>query len=693
MPQLRALTPSILPIAAVLLCACAKPDTSPPSVEPAADGPTDTSKSRVDTSLIPRDVLFGNPDKVGPSLSPDGSKLLYLAPVDGVMNVWVGNTSDGVAAAKPITQDKKRGIRFAGWTWGADRVIYIQDRDGDENWHVYAADPQTGESKDITPIQGVQAQLVGSSQQFPDDLLIGLNDRDPAYHDVYKVNVKTGDRKLIQKNEDKYAGFSVDEQYRVRFAFKATPDGGMEFYAKQGKKFKLTEKIERDDMLATSMRGFNKKGTVAYWADSRGRETAALVAVDLKTGKKTVVAEDPTVNVGGTLSDAKTHEPMAVAFNHQRRRWQILDDKIKPDFEYLKTVRADDFVITDQTADDSKWLVAYFSDAGPARYYYYDRGAKQATLLFSSRAALEDLPLTPMHPVVIKSRDGLDLVSYLSLPKKSDEDGDARPDKPLPLVLTVHGGPWGRDTWGFNPYHQWLADRGYAVLSVNFRGSTGFTKSFANAGDHEWAGKMHDDLLDAVKWAVDNNIANPDKVAIMGGSYGGYATLVGLTFTPDVFACGVDIVGPSNLVTLLQTIPPYWASLKATFAQRVGDPDTEEGRKELLARSPLSKVDQIKKPLLIGQGANDPRVKQAEADQIVKAMQDKQIPVTYVLYPDEGHGFARPENNKSFNAITEAFLSECLGGSYLPVGNDFEGSSLKVPAGAELVPGLAESLK
>jgi dipeptidyl aminopeptidase/acylaminoacyl peptidase len=329
----------------------------------------------------------------------------------------------------------------------------------------------------------------------------------------------------------------------------------------------------------------------------------------------------------------------------------------------------------------------------PAVAYLYDRKAGAVTKLFDQRPALAKAPLVPMQSIEIKARDGLTLVSYLSLPPGSDENGDGVPENPVPLVLNVHGGPWGRDTYGFDPEHQWLTNRGYAVLSVNFRASTGFGKSFVNAGNKEWAGKMHDDLLDAVDWAVKQKVTTADKVAIYGGSYGGYSTLVGVTFTPDTFACGVDIVGPSNLNTLLSSIPPYWKAFFEEFAVRVGDPRTEEGKKLLAERSPISRVDAIKKPLLIAQGANDPRVKQAESDQIVKAMKDKNIPVTYVLYPDEGHGFARPMNRTSFYAIAEAFLSQCLGGRYEPVGKDFEGSSVKVPEGASYVPGLEAALK
>ena len=297
-----------------------------------------------------------------------------------------------------------------------------------------------------------------------------------------------------------------------------------------------------------------------------------------------------------------------------------------------------------------------------------------------------------MHTPVIKSRDGLDLVSYLSLPAGSDSDGDGRPDKPLPMILDVHGGPWARDDWGFDSTHQWLANRGYAVLNVNYRGSTGFGKKFINAANGEWAGKMHDDLIDAVNWAVEEGIAERDKVCIMGGSYGGYATLVGLTFTPEVFACGVDIVGPSSLVTLLENVPPYWLPFMPVMKIRVGDVDTEEGRAALLERSPLKFVDKIQRPLLIGQGANDPRVTQVEADQIVESMRSHNIPVTYALYPDEGHGFSGEHNRMSFNAVTEAFLAKHLGGELEPVGNDFEDASLHIPVGAKDLPGLSDAL-
>ncbi len=349
--------------------------------------------------------------------------------------------------------------------------------------------------------------------------------------------------------------------------------------------------------------------------------------------------------------------------------------------------------IASWSLDDRQWIVAHLPDDGPIRYFHFDRDTKERTFLFAHRPELEGLPLAKMQSVFIKARDGLEMVAYLTLPVGTDQDGDGRPDRPLPMVLLVHGGPWARDSWGYDPEHQLLANRGYAVLAVNFRGSTGFGKHFQNIAKRQWSGTMHDDLLDAVAWAVSQKIAQEDKVAIMGGSYGGYAALVGLSFTPDVFACGVDIVGPSSLLTLIESIPPYWESFRQQLIERVGDIDTEQGRKELRERSPLFRADKIERPLLIGQGKNDPRVKQQEAEQMVQAMKENQIPVTYVLFPDEGHGFARPENRLAFFAVAERFLSEHLGGRSEPIGKAFEGSTISVPEGAKSLPGLAESLR
>lgn len=680
-----------------------------------------TPEPAPESPLIPRDILFGNPDKAQARLSPDGAHISYLASVEGVLNVFVA-PADDLAAAEPVTEDRKRGIRMYFWAYTSRHIIYMQDEKGDENWHVYAVDLETRTTRDLTPIDGVHARIEAVSPDFKEEILVGLNDRSPQLHDIYRVNISTGEKSLVFENPG-FVEIITDDQYQVRFGMKMTAEGGNRFFKpvdtnkkkakKKAKKKRPPQKstpsaegekeaipegwetfmeVSMEDSLTTSPIDFDKSGRILYMLDSRGRDTAAFTTLNLDTNELAVQAEDPRADLQDLMIHPTEKNVQAVAFTYSRKEWKLLDDSLRADFDALDEVADGDVEVVSRTLADDKWIVAYVLDDGPIRYYLYDRAAKAAAFLFTNRSALESQPLVAMHPVLIESRDGLTLVSYLSLPKESDPDGDGRPNAPVPLVLNVHGGPWARDSWGYDAAHQWLADRGYAVLSVNFRGSTGFGKSFINAANHEWGGAMHDDLIDAVNWAISENITTPDKVAIMGGSYGGYATLAGLTFTPETFACGVDIVGPSNLITLIETIPPYWAPMLELFTKRLGDHRTDEGRALLKARSPLTYADKIVRPLLIAQGANDPRVKQAESDQVVHAMEQKNIPVTYVLYPDEGHGFARPENRLSFYAVTESFLAACLGGRREPIGNDFQGASITVPSGAAHVPGLEDAL-
>ncbi|MFN0012437.1 MAG: S9 family peptidase [Phycisphaerales bacterium] len=673
-----------------------------------------------ESKLISRAILFGNPDKARAQISPDGKQIAFLAPRDGVMNVFVAPVGK-LDEAKPITSETKRGIRNYWWAYTNQHIVFTNDLGGDENWKVYAADVSTGAAKDLTPIESIAgpdgkpimqpngkplrpaARIQTISPKSPDVILVGLNDRDPKFHDLYLLNIRTGERTIVLQN-DGFANFITDDDFKPVLAAKPRPDGGTDLvkYAGVGErdggkapaaKWEPFQTVAFEDNTATRPIDVDKTGTHVYMIDSRDRDTAAIVKVEVATGKATVVADSTKADAAGAVIHPTEKTVQAVGFNHARAEWRVLDAGIKADAEYLKTVADGDFDITSRSLDDSVWTVAYTFDNAPAKTFLYDRTAKHATLLFSNVAALEGQTLAKMHPQMITSRDGLELVSYLTLPPESDTDGDARPEKPLPTVLLVHGGPWARDTWGYAATTQWLANRGYAVLQVNFRGSTGFGKKFVNASTREWAGKMHDDLIDGVNWAVKNKVADATKTAIMGGSYGGYSTLVGLTFTPETFACGVDIVGPSNLSTLLSTVPPYWVAMRDRMALQVGDHRTEEGRAFLATRSPITFVDKITKPLLIGQGANDPRVKQDESDQIVKAMQKKSIPVTYVLYPDEGHGFQRPENRMSFYAVAETFLAEHLGGRSEPIGDDFKGSSITVPTGADGVKGVKEALK
>lgn len=644
-------------------------------------------KDQASTPLIARSILFGNPERAAPQISPDGAHLAWLADKDGVLNVWVAPIGD-LAAAKPVTNDTTRGVRSFQWAYDNKTILYPQDTGGDENWHINATDVTTMTTRDLTPIDGIQGRILAVSHRIPADILVQINDRDKSLHDVYRVHLASGERKLVLKNEG-FVSILADDDYNIRFGSKMTPAGGMDFYQLTGNDWSLFTSIPADDALTTGPMGFDKSGQTLYLIDSRGRNTSAVVANDLKTGTQKVIASSSKADVSDAMVHPTENTIQAVTTNYDREERQILDPSIKPDLDLLARVHPGDFDISSRTLDDQHWIVTYVVDDGPVRYYHYDRASRNATFLFTNRSKLENLPLAPMHPVVIKSRDGLNLVSYLTLPVWTDQDRNGRPDHgPVPMVLLVHGGPWARDTWGYNGTHQWLSNRGYAVLSVNFRSSTGLGKQFINAGNKEWAAAMHNDLLDAVDWAVRKNIADRNKVAIMGGSYGGYATLVGLTYTPDRFACGVDIVGPSNLMTLLQSIPEYWKPMMDMFTTRVGDPRTEEGKLLLRERSPLTYANRIRKPLLIGQGANDPRVKQAESDQIVKAMKEQKIPVVYVLYPDEGHGFARPQNRTSFNAVTEAFLAKHLGGRFEPIGDDLNGSSIQIPEGRDQIPGL-----
>jgi len=643
-------------------------------------------------AVIPRTALFGNPSRTQARLSPDGKSISYIAPRDSVLNVWVA-PAGSLDAARPITNDRKRGIRNHFWAANGTHVLYLQDEGGDENWRLHAVDVASSADRDLTPLNKVQAQVVGLSWKQPNVVLVGLNDRKAEWHDLHAIDIRTGVRKLVLKNDSEFAGYDVDLDLKPRLAVRTLPEGNEILRRAPSGKWERVVKIPQEDTLTTNTIGIEGEGKSALMLSSVGRDKAALERLDLASGKTSLVAESDKADVSGVWLEPRTRKLQAYSVEYLTRTVTAIDPTVQKDIDALKQALGPNVDVVSRTLDDRKWVVVRDDPEQALSSHLYDRDTGAITKLFDQRPELAGQPLAPMQPVEIRTRDGLTLVAYLTLPKGSDSNGDGRPDTTLPLVLNVHGGPWARDSFGFDPEHQWLANRGYAVLAVNYRGSTGFGKGFINAADREWAGKMHDDLLDAVEWAVREKITTLDKTAIYGGSYGGYATLVGLTLTPEAFACGVDIVGPSNLKTLLESIPPYWKSFYEEFARRVGDPRTEEGAKLLADRSPLSRVTAIQRPLLIAQGANDPRVKQAESDQIVAAMKAKGLPVTYVLYPDEGHGFAKPENRTSFYAISEGFLAKCLGGRYEPVGDDFAGSSVKVLEGAEFVPGLAEALR
>lgn len=657
----------------------------------AADAPGAAAQAVAGVAMIPRSALFGNPEKAQARVSPDGKYISFIAPRDGVLNVWLAERGK-LDAAKPITNDQKRGIRQHLWAFDNRHVLYLQDNDGDENWHVHAVDVTTNEDKDITPYKGARSDIVDLSWKKPGVVAVAINDRDPEWQDLWEIDITSGKRTLVEQNTSQLAGWNLDFDLKPKLAQRNGPEGS-EILRRVGDKWVSLLKYGQEDSLTTGAIAVEASGKTALLQSSVGRDKSALERVDIATGKTTVLGSSDRADVDQVWLDPKTAAPQAYTIDYLKPEYTVLDPAVKKDVELLTRQLGNNVIVANRTLDDSLWSVATNDALAPGIAYLYDRKAGTVTKLFEQRPLVAKAPLVAMQAIELKARDGLTLVSYLSLPPGSDADNDGRPDKPVPLVLNVHGGPWARDSYGFNNEHQWLANRGYAVLSVNYRGSTGFGKGFTNAGNREWARKMHDDLLDGVQWAINEKITTPDKVAIYGGSYGGYATLVGVTMTPDTFACGVDIVGPSNIVTLMSSIPPYWKAFFDNFVTRVGDPRTEEGKKMLAERSPLTFAGNIKKPLLIAQGANDPRVKQAEADQIVKAMKDKNLPVTYVLFPEEGHGFARPTNRTAFYAIAEGFLSQCLGGRYQPVGDDFKGANLKVLEGAQYVPGLSDALK
>ena len=603
--------------------------------------------------LIPRSVLFGNPERSSPQISPDGTMLAYLAPDQGVLNVWVrtfGKTDDRV-----ITNDRKRGIRNFSWQYDSRNILYAQDQNGDENWRIYQTNVASKQTKDLTPFEKARADILALEPDHPDTLLIQLNKRDPKVFDVYRVNLKSGEMTLDTQNPGDVAGWQADHDLQVRGAQVSTDDGGTIIRVRDDAKSPWRELIKwGPEETLGNVYSFSPDNKALWVITSLDANAARFISVDLASGKRSVIAEDPQFDVAFAVTHPKTNKLQAVVFLRERRDFQIVDKDIQADFDALRKVRDADISDVSRDLNDDKWIVTFEGDSSPVYYYLYDRASKQATMLFSNRPALEKFKLASVRPIEYKARDGMTIYGYLTTPTGSDA-------KNLPMVVFPHGGPWSRDVWGYDPYAQWLANRGYAVLQPNFRASTGYGKQYLNAGDRQWAGAMHTDLLDGKDWVVQQGIADPNKICIMGGSYGGYATLAGVAFSPDAYACGVDIVGPSNLNTLLKTIPPYWSTLLSVFHKRMGEDEAF-----LKSQSPLFKADQIKAPLLIGQGANDPRVNKAESDQIVAAMRKNNKPVEYYVFPDEGHGFARPENRTAFNAASEVFLAKYLGGRFEP---------------------------
>jgi dipeptidyl aminopeptidase/acylaminoacyl peptidase len=596
-------------------------------------------------------LLFGNPERVQARLSPDGARMSYLAPRGGVLNIWIATIGQG--DDRPLTDDKKRGIHMHTWACDNRHVLYRQDRDGDENWHIYCIDLDDGRVRDLTPYDNVQAEIVALEPQFPAEILIQLNKRDARLKDVYRVNLATGQTDLVVENPGTIVGWVPDSAFRVRGAYAAMPDGGFDLLVRDNEEDEFETLIHWGPEDEGRPFGFTPDGFGMYIADSRGRDTICVKTIDLKSGDEKVLASDSRADLDDVVIHPSQNHIEAVSFNYERRRWTPLHPNVEDDFAAIERNVPGQFSLVSRDLADRNWLVAVTADRKPDCYYAYSRDKRNATFLFSTKPQLDQVSTATMQFVEIQSRDGLTLPSYLTLPV-------GVPPQNLPLVLNVHGGPWYRDSWEFRSEVQWLANRGYAVLQVNFRGSAGFGKGFLNAGNREWGRNMQNDLTDAVQWAIDQGYADPKRIAIYGGSYGGYAALAGAAFTPDLYRCAVSIVGPSNILTWMAAIPPYWEPMLKMIHKRVGDPETDA--EMLRERSPLFSVDRIRIPMLIGQGANDPRVTQAESEQIVAALKAGGQQVEYALYPDEGHGLARPENRLDFYTRTEKFLAHHLSG-------------------------------
>ncbi len=605
--------------------------------------------------LIPREVLFGNPDKAKPLISPDGRRLSYLAPHEGVLNVWVrtiGQSDDRV-----VTNDRGHGIRAYIWAPNNKQILFIQDKDGDQDWHLYGVDLTTNDIRDLTPFEGVQARVVAVGQRYPNEILVGINKRDPQFHDVYRVDLTTGRLTLEAQNNEGLIDWHADHNLRIRAAMKPTTAAGFELVVREDAdaSWRTLTVWEPQDALYCGPISFTPDGKGLYVASSTGGNTAELRIIDLVTGKEKTQACDHHADIADVFIHPTKHTVQAVSFNKERVHWKVLDPSIKKDFRAIKRIRRGDFSIINRDRGDRTWLVAFDTDDGPVSYYTYDRESKTAEFLFTNRKALTGVKLARMEPIGFRARDGLFIPGYLTTPP-------GIPARNLPMVLLVRQGLWSRDRWGYNGNVQWLANRGYAVLQINFRGSTGYGKDFVNASTREWGGKMHDDLIDGVNWAVGKGIADPKRIAIFGSSYGGYSTLLGLTFTPEVFCCGVDICGWGNLITFINAVPDYIKPFEPLLWDRIGHP--QKDAEFLKSRSPLFHLERITKPLLIAQGANDPWIKKSESLRIVEVLRQAGKVVEYVEYPDEGHGFARPENRLDFFAKAEKFLAKHLGGRY-----------------------------
>jgi len=610
---------------------------------------------------IPAEVIFRPPDRALPRLAPDGASLAYVTRVSGAWNIWTGPVQ---GAAEPVTHSVDRDILRFRWCYDGVRILYESDAKGDENWHVFSVDTKTGETVDLTPFGDVYAQTIALSRSRPTEALVAINLEDRKLHDVYRIDLTTGEATLGAKNPgnvsamqpDQPAWFT-DEHLRIRACIATREDGGYDLLVRDADDdpWRTLFTWDFEDSRNSRPLSLHPTGRSIYLIDSRGSDTGRVVEVDLQSAEVLVLAEDPQYDAADVLFDPDTREPLAAAFNRERREWKMLDPAVAQDFDTLASAAPGEIYVFPASSDH--WVIDHFGDDAPGGYLAYDRRTRTVTPLFELRPELDRYTLAKMEPFRFTASDGLTVHGYLTFPSGA-------PRERLPMVLFPHGGPWARDLWGFREDVQFLASRGYLVMKVNFRGSTGYGKAFLNAGNREWAGKMHQDLIDGVRWAVEQRFADADRVAIFGGSYGGYAALVGATFTPDVFRCIVDLFGWSDLVTAMKALPPYWKPREAQWFRRVGDPYREP--EFLWSRSPLSRIDQLSRPILIAHGANDVRVLKSASDEIVDQLEKRRIPHEYIVFEDEGHGFVNPENQLHFYRAVERFLAAHLGGASTP---------------------------
>ena len=601
---------------------------------------------------IPLKDFFDNPKISGAAISPDGRRLAFLSPENNRLNIWVCDTGSDLASAKAVTHDAKRGIITYVWTRDGSYILFEQDQGGDENFHIYRTDPSnpTAQAVDLTPNEGARAQIIDLPRDRPNEALVAINARDKRYFDAYEIDIASGRSRLLEKNPGDVDAWFADGHGIIR-ACAAQVGTETEIRVRDlgSGPFRLLARYSDEESV--SIHGFGPDGSFLYISSARDSDTERLVTLDLKTGKETVIDQDPEYDLSEVLISDQTNELLGVGYNRDRLTYKAFEEQFARDLSALEKLHDGEIYFRSSTRDEKRWIIAYDSPNDPGATYLYDRETGQAQFLYRPRPWLPRDALADVKPIKFQSRDGLTIHGYLTVPKGVEA-------RNLPTVLVVHGGPWARDDWGYDPETQFLANRGFAVLQINYRGSSGYGKRFLHAGDREWGGKMLDDLVDGAEWAVSQGFADRARLAIYGGSYGGYATLAALAFHPKIFACGIDYVGISNLLTFMNTIPPYWDTFRDVMYKRVGNPKAD--REFLLSRSPLFAADKIEAPLLVAQGYNDPRVNHAEAEQIVDALKAKGSPVEYLVKMDEGHGFENPENRIEFYEKMEAFLKSHL---------------------------------